>query len=78
MTTSVQLCGFEDSELADSRANFGIFADTKHRELPGAFSHPNRIFESRRESPMNRLLCLSLLVGNLRESRIFRWIKGEA
>jgi hypothetical protein len=36
MTTSVRICGFEASELADLRADFGIFADTKHKELPGA------------------------------------------
>lgn len=35
MTTFVQLCGFGASEVADLRADFGSFADTKHRELPG-------------------------------------------
>jgi hypothetical protein len=36
----VQMCGFEGNNkgnnLADLRADFGIFADTKHQELPGA------------------------------------------
>ena len=36
MTTSVQMCGFEASWRADLRADFGVFADTKYRELPGA------------------------------------------
>ena len=37
MTISVQMCGFEASQLADLRANFRVFVDTKYRELPGAF-----------------------------------------
>jgi len=36
MTTSVQMCGFEASRLADLRVDFGVFVDTKYRELPGA------------------------------------------
>jgi len=40
MTTSVQMCGFEASQLADLRADFGVFADTKYRELPGASGAP--------------------------------------
>jgi hypothetical protein len=28
---------FEASQLADLRADFGIFTDTKYRELPGAW-----------------------------------------
>ena len=31
-----ELPGASSDELADLRADFGIFADTKHRELPGA------------------------------------------
>ena len=33
---SVQMCGFEGNNLADLRVDFGIFADTKHQELPGS------------------------------------------
>jgi len=30
------MCRFEASRLADLRAGFGVFMDTKYRELPGA------------------------------------------
>ena len=36
MVSPVQMCGFEGNNVADLRADFGIFADTKHQELPGA------------------------------------------
>jgi len=36
VVSSVQMCGFEGNNLVDLRADFGIFADTKHQELPGA------------------------------------------
>ena len=42
MTTSVQICQFEASKLVHLRhlrVDFGIFADTKHKELPGAYSY---------------------------------------
>ena len=32
------MCGFEGNNLAELRADFGIFADTKHQELPGSSS----------------------------------------
>jgi len=36
MTTFVQFCGFKAAELADLRADFRIFVDTKNRKLPRA------------------------------------------
>ena len=35
--TLVQMCGFEGNSLADLRADFGIFADTKYQEPPRSF-----------------------------------------
>ena len=40
--SSVQMCGFEGNNLADLRADFGIFADTKHQELPGSWERNER------------------------------------
>ena len=37
------MCGFEGNNLADLRAEFGIFADTKHQELPGSFPCPDKV-----------------------------------
>ena len=36
VVSPVQMCGFEGNNLVNLRADFGIFADTKHQELPGA------------------------------------------
>ena len=44
MTISVQMCGFEASRRADLRADFGVFADTKYRELPGACKGGGSVF----------------------------------
>ena len=37
--TLVRMCGFEGSNHVDLRANFRIFADTKWKELPGAYNN---------------------------------------